>query len=334
MPTVAPGIDPTMMRAPVPQIAPVPSTNVATEVLPNAMRSTNVATVAMGASGQNHANESLAASASAAPRRRIGGFLIALLLFDAALATAGGLMMRSALARTAAPNPLPAPASIPAAAAPAPTVPSSASDSGSNTNNVAAPARKNPTAAVTDTPSGSAAAAAVAAAVAPDAAGSATPAGKPDAKANEKTNVTNKGKGSAAGPVDPYAGSPTPIPTPNTEPSPTPTEPPPPPLDGEQTAQEESLADQVRRHEVVSRSRLARCYSTASKASDIPLQGAVTVSFQITPQGRVINASAVDNSTESLSLARCVVAEVSKWTFVSDAGAPQDFVRVFKFEGQ
>lgn len=330
MPTVAPGVDPTMMRAPAAPVVPAPS------VVPNVMRSTNVATVAMGASGQNDANESLAASASAAPQRRIGGFLIALLLFDAALATAGGLMMRSALARTAA---LSTQSTVPAPVVSDPVVTPTVTGAGSGSSSVAVTPRKNAPIVVPEPAigSGAAAAGAAAATVVPDAAGSgsAAPVGKPDPKISQN-KTSEKAKGSAAGPVDPYGTTPTPIPTlnPDVGPTPTPTDPIPPPLDGDQTAQEESLADQVRRQEVVSRSRLARCYSTAAKASDVPLKGAVTVSFQISPQGRVLNANAVDNSTDSMSLGRCVVAEVSKWTFVSDAGAPQDFVRVFKFEGQ
>lgn len=363
MPTIAPGVDPTMMRAPA---------AVATSVLPSTpammagpaaapyfpsdadLRSTELKTAVRksgrieprASNAQASMNDSLAASMTAVPRRRIGVFLAALLIFDAGLATAGALMMRSALSRdhgTASATPAvtptvtPPPLGEPPSAGDAGLKPAS-NPAGSKSASVPKPVAPEAPAVIPAEPtlSGSGSGGALGGAganvqISPDP----VPAvGKGSDKTG--TKVPDK-KPTGAGPVDPYAVPPVP-PTP---PTPTPggegagTEPVPAPVStGEQTAQEESLADQVRRREVGSRARFARCYSTAAKASDTPLVGAVTVAFQITAQGRVSNVSAVDNSTESLSLARCVVAEVSKWTFAADGGAAQDFVRVFKFEGQ
>jgi hypothetical protein len=352
-----------MMRAPAALVTSVlpsaPVVSSAATSTPNTdLRSTEMKT-AVRASGridpparnaQASMNDSLAVSMSTVPRRRIGVFLAALLIFDAGLATAGALMMRSALGRasgaTAAPTvpPTVPPEGSGSAATPAAAVPSQPSN----------PPKGSPVAV----PAGTASADADL-----SAAGSGTGGGGSGGSASavqgpsgalggaganvqispDKTSPAPKdrdkgGKGpdpkTGVGPVDPYAtpAAVPPVPPPGGSDLPVPT--PTPVPTGEQTAEEESLADQVRRREAGSRARFARCYSIAAKASDIPLVGSVTVAFQVTAQGRVSNANAVDNSTESLSLARCVVAEVSKWTFAAGAGDAQDFVRVFKFEGQ
>ncbi len=373
MPTIAPGIDPTMMRAPA---------AVATSVLPTApvlssgamatpntdLRSTEVKTSVRvsgrlappASNAQASMNDSLAVSMTTVPRRRIGVFLAALLIFDAGLATAGALMMRSALGRASGETAVPpkppegsgsgaSPAAdVPLPSANAPATPSTGKSAAVPT--VAAPVD----AAVTDVGSGSASAVAGPAGalggaganvqISPDKTpGAVKDLDRGEAKTADKkatgpiwSEPANAGKRGQA-PVDPYATSPVPpppVPTPGGVTVPPPVPGPIPVPSGEQTAQEESIADQVRRREVGSRARFARCYSTAAKASDTPLIGAVTVAFQITGDGRVSNANAVDNSTESLSLARCVMAEVSKWTFAAGGGDAQDFVRVFTFEGQ
>lgn len=375
MPTIAPGVDPTMMRAPaavansvLPAAPVLPSGAMST---PNTdQRSTDVKPLgqisgrlaAPASKAQASVNDSLAVSMTTVPRRRIGVFLAALLLFDAGLATAGALMMRSALGRatgeTAAQptvrakppegsgssaNPA-ADVALPSANAPA--TPATGKRAGATTVATAVDAE------VTDVGSGSASSVASPAGALGGAGANVqiSPAKTPgavkdldkgeaktaDKKATGliKSEPANAGKRGQA-PVDPYATSPVlPAPAPGAVTVPPPVPGPIPVPSGEQTAQEESIADQVRRREVGSRPRFARCYSTAAKASDTPLIGAVTVAFQITGDGRVGNANAVDNSTESLSLARCVVAEVSKWTFAAGGGDAQDFVRVFKFEGQ
>ena len=367
MPTVAPGVDPTMMRAPaavattvLPASPVVSASGIAT---PNMnVRSTEKKTP-VRASGRvdqpasnAHAsmNDSLASSMTAVPRRRIGVFLAALLIFDAGLATAGALMMRSALGRAngamSAPptTPLTSPpqatgnAVIPAAAIPPPAnAPANAPATPATSKTVAVPtAATSVDAAVTAAGSGNASSVA-------GPGGALGGAGANVQISSDKTSaaVQDLEKGGAksldkktagAGPVDPYATSAVTPPTVLTPGGVASAEPPVPSsgLNSEQTPQEESLVDQVRRREVGSRARFARCYSTSAKASDTPLTGAVTVAFQVTANGRVINANAVDNSTESLSLARCVVAEVTKWAFAAGAGDAQDFVRVFTFEGQ
>ncbi len=362
MPTIAPGIDPTMMRAPVAVatsvVPPTPAAMPGLASPPNLpadsdLRSTEVQTavrpMVRGAPSAHNAQASmqgsLSVSMTAVPRRRIGVFLAALLIFDAGLATAGVLMMRSALGRA----PSPATAPLPVVSPPTPGgTPPVAGDARLNSASAPALPAAGPKAAASTDSAASLAGAGTTHAGALGGVGAnvqitpdQTPAAvhrsdKIDAKAADK-------KPTGTGPVDPYATAPPPSPTPSPSPTsggpagsdiPVPVPLPVPVPSGEQTAQEESLADQVRRREVASRARFARCYASAAKASDNPLIGAVTVSFQVTPQGRVDNVSAIDNSTESLSLARCVVAEVTKWTFEADAIVAQDFVRVFKFEGQ
>ncbi len=331
----------------------------ATEIKP-AVRANSRTDPRVG-SPQVSMTDSSAISMTALPRRRIGVFLAALLVFDAGLAIAGALMMRSALVRGQAPS-----SSAPAAVVPAPAdgAPSGTVDAPQPvpptvqqpTQQPAMNAVAGRTAVVSNAtvpvepaaiPAGGAGAGSAMTGALSGAGANVQISPQPPAVADkgEKASPKNSDKKvTGSGPVDPYATPLSPLPpVPAPEPAPTPsgneesagTLPAPMPVPtGDQTAQEESLADQVRRREVGSRARFARCYSTAAKASDVPLVGAVTVAFQVTPQGRVSNASAVDNSTESLSLARCVVAEVGKWTFASDGAAAQDFVRVFKFEGQ
>ena len=370
---MAPGVDPTMMRAPaavvtsvllanpammagqasvpyVPADADLGSIDVTTAVRKSSRIEPRASNVHVSM------NDSLAASMTAVPQRRFGVFLAALLIFNAGLATAGVLMMRSALSRnrgSARTTPTVTPTVTPNGE------PTGAVDAGVQPASSLVGGKSGPVAKSVD-PVSPAAMPAERASTASSAAGALggaganvqiTPVPGPVAvKSSDKTGtkVPEKSTHGAAGPVDPYATTvPTASPTPTSPPIPT--SPPMPTPDGSTgsdgslpapaqpgapTAQEESITDQVRRREVGSRARFARCYATAAKATDTPLVGAVTVAFQITAHGRVSNVSAVDNSTESLSLARCVVAEVSKWTFVADSGAAQDFVRVFKFEGQ
>jgi TonB family protein len=361
MPIIDAGVDPTMMRAPAVSsvgsvagsIAAVsgPTSAIATSVTPKpvvesrvivdsqARRSTGIASneplpnpdlsgagrsQATGSSMYQGGSRSMAAS----PRRGFGKFLVALLLFDAGLALAGGLMLRSALARTAPPVATVVPARttiVPESSVPTPV-----------------PASSTPAAATTPTaPKPAPVAQRAAATGAMPSLGTAAINNSSSVPPAQVDHSTKRPGSTGPTPVDPYAhGTPTAMPTPsvgsNEAPvvAPLPQDTPLPPNPSEQTAQEESLADQVRRQEVRAKSRFNRCYSTAAKAVNQPLNGTITVAFQVTPQGKVTNSAVVDNGTGSDSLGRCVAAEVSKWSFQSDSPAVQDFVRVFRFEGQ
>jgi hypothetical protein len=74
-----------------------------------------------------------------------------------------------------------------------------------------------------------------------------------------------------------------------------------------------------------SKAAFARC------AADHPAQGALKIAFQVRGDGRVINASAVENSTGNAELARCVSAEVSTWRVSAHDGAAINMLRPFTY---
>jgi coiled-coil-helix-coiled-coil-helix domain-containing protein 2 len=74
-----------------------------------------------------------------------------------------------------------------------------------------------------------------------------------------------------------------------------------------------------------SKAAFAKC------AADHPAQGALKIAFQVRGDGRVINASAVENSTGNAELARCVSAEVSTWRVSAHDGAAINMLRPFTY---
>jgi hypothetical protein len=69
----------------------------------------------------------------------------------------------------------------------------------------------------------------------------------------------------------------------------------------------------------------------AGCAADHPGHGAINIAFQVSTDGRVINAAAVENTTGNADLARCLIAEVSKWRVSAHTGAPVSLVRLFTY---
>ena len=62
--------------------------------------------------------------------------------------------------------------------------------------------------------------------------------------------------------------------------------------------------------------------------------GDIRIAFQVLPSGRVAGASATDNTTGSDTLARCLIGEISSWTFAVHVGEPIELARPFRFRGQ
>jgi hypothetical protein len=94
------------------------------------------------------------------------------------------------------------------------------------------------------------------------------------------------------------------------------------------------LADLVARASSRSKPRFDRCYLSATKAlpPEAALQGTLQIAFRILASGQVEGAAAVENATGSDQLARCLVAEISAWTFPPHVGDPVEFVRPFTFQ--
>jgi outer membrane biosynthesis protein TonB len=70
----------------------------------------------------------------------------------------------------------------------------------------------------------------------------------------------------------------------------------------------------------------ARCASEHG-----PARGAITIAFQVRPDGRVANAAAVENSTGNGELARCLVAEIASWRVSAHGGAAINMSRPFTY---
>jgi hypothetical protein len=76
----------------------------------------------------------------------------------------------------------------------------------------------------------------------------------------------------------------------------------------------------------------ARSKATFAKcAADHQVRGAIKIAYQVSYDGRVINAAAVENSTGNDALARCLVAEISTWKVSAHNGTALDFLRPFTY---
>jgi hypothetical protein len=69
----------------------------------------------------------------------------------------------------------------------------------------------------------------------------------------------------------------------------------------------------------------------AACAKDHPGHGSIKVAFQVRYDGRVINAAAVENTTGSSELARCLVAEISSWKVSAHNGTSINMLRPFTY---
>lgn len=96
------------------------------------------------------------------------------------------------------------------------------------------------------------------------------------------------------------------------------------------------LADDVARQTARSNAAFDRCYRAATKAlpAEQPLQGSVTIAFTVQPSGGVADVVVSANSTESEQLASCVGREVSKWRFAPFTGEAAGFMRTIRFDGR
>lgn len=95
----------------------------------------------------------------------------------------------------------------------------------------------------------------------------------------------------------------------------------------------DSIPDQVAVHLARSQSRLARCYTQATKGlpDDQPLEGEVDIAFEVMPTGGTRNVSVARNTTGSNTLATCISGVVGEWTFTPFDGASVDVIRTFRF---
>lgn len=90
------------------------------------------------------------------------------------------------------------------------------------------------------------------------------------------------------------------------------------------------LADQVRRAMEESQGAVRRCHDQAS-AGGLVVQGEIDVAFQVLPEGTVVNASPVRDTTGSATLGHCLSAVVSSWAFTAGQPSAIAFVRSFSF---
>jgi hypothetical protein len=74
-----------------------------------------------------------------------------------------------------------------------------------------------------------------------------------------------------------------------------------------------------------SKSAIAKCGAEHSA------NGAIKIAFQVRYDGRVINAAAVENSTGSDELARCIVGEISTWRVSAHNGTALNFLKTFSY---
>lgn len=94
------------------------------------------------------------------------------------------------------------------------------------------------------------------------------------------------------------------------------------------------IGQEFARQIVASDGKLSRCYQTATKAlpDDQPIVGEVDISLSVMPTGRIDNVRVDRNTTGSQTLASCVLAVVSAWSFSAhDSDAALAFVRTFRF---
>jgi outer membrane biosynthesis protein TonB len=282
--------------------------------------------------------------AFAPPPRPRTGLIIAVLLLDIGLAIAGGVLLFEGLendepaSNTSSEQAKPDEKRTEAPATPTPPTPTAAA--------------AEQTAAATPAPA-SAAPAAASPAPAPPGAATTTPAARKDAtKQRDDKPVaaapTNKGAPTKP-PATAAAAKPSSTPTsaaakPSstaTSAAPTPTAPTPaaapqppapattPPRDEAKASdpQDPSPAVDTRKEidAAAARSKAAfeRCEGEHAG------QGKLVVAFRVHPDGRIANATAVENSTNNSELARCYVAEVSAWRVSPHDGAAIDMSRAF-----
>ena len=72
-----------------------------------------------------------------------------------------------------------------------------------------------------------------------------------------------------------------------------------------------------------------RCYDEANAAQAI--HGELSVAFQVLTDGRVANASAVENTTGSAQLGTCLAGIIGRWSFATHPAASSSFVRPFSY---
>jgi len=227
------------------------------------------------------------------PHRNWGG-IIALLIVDLALATAGGVLLARGLDDSTETAPLPSVTPLP----PKPAVEPLPPPLPTTTKTAAADP---PTAATTPEPVAKAvesvAKAPEAAAKAPEPAVKApTPPG--EAKQSAVAPATTAARAApkqSAEPVDPYAA-------------------------------DAGLAADVDRQAARSKTAFARCHHNAGV-----VDGTVRIAFSIKPDGTVARATAAENTTGSSELAACLANEVGGWVFSPHSGAAVDFVRAFTY---
>jgi outer membrane biosynthesis protein TonB len=71
------------------------------------------------------------------------------------------------------------------------------------------------------------------------------------------------------------------------------------------------------------------CYTGVGGARAI--HGSITIAFRVLTDGRVANIAAVENKTESVELAACLVAAIARWSFASRPTSPASFSRTFTY---
>ncbi len=237
------------------------------------------------------------------------GLTIVMLLLDAGLATAGGLMLAKGLAkpgsgrsratrRPTRPDPAPEPAvkkvgartaapSVPPGSAgspiaPTPSVPGAAIGSSGSAADQPAPAI---------VASGSA----IARAIAGSASESSAPPAPPPTKPHKPGVVPP-----ARRPLDPYDDN-------------------------------GALSNEIDLQMTRAHATLDRCYDDASAKA--PVHGHVRVAFQVGTRERSCRAhvTVVDNTTASTQLATCLIGTIARWSFAIHPSQTADFMRPFDY---
>jgi hypothetical protein len=156
------------------------------------------------------------------------------------------------------------------------------------------------------------------------------PAPKPAAAPDGSAAITLPDLGSASpAPVPPKP--PTRAPAPPVKHDPTPHDPTPhdpTPQDPYDAAH--ALSNEVELQSDRTRTDFNRCLDQALQIA--PVHGAIRISFDVGPDGRVVKVKAVQNTTGAGGLATCLISTIAAWgSFATHPNHPMTFVRPFTY---
>ena len=164
--------------------------------------------------------------------------------------------------------------------------------------------------------------------------------GLADAPAKTST-TTNASVGVGVGDPGPPTPTPTPTPTPIAAAPPPPEPPPPDKHDAHHHARSPqsklspqdpyaaTLENEVELQATRSAPALQQC--AAQAASNGGLHGAIRISFQVQPDGRVSRVATLADSTGQPALATCLADTIARWSFAVHPTVARDFVRSFSY---